>query len=63
MHQGNSEIAMASDEARLQTPLRASHTFSVLSQLAEAKRWPSGLKATLVTPLVCPLSVMSSWPL
>ena len=39
--------------------MAASHTFTVLSPLAEARRLPSGLNATLVTPLVCPLRVSS----
>ena len=43
-------------------PVAASHTFTVLSQLAEASRWPSGLNATLLTLLVCPLRVSISWP-
>ena len=36
-------------------PLSASQSRTVLSSLAEARRLPSGLKATLVTP--------SSWPI
>ena len=31
-------------------------------QLPETIRRPSGLKATLVTRIVCPLSVSVSWP-
>ena len=41
----------------------ASHTFTVPSLLTEARRWPSGLKATLQTPPVCPGRVRASWPL
>ena len=33
---------------------------TVLSSLAEASRFPSGLNATLVTPLLCPFSVRDS---
>ena len=40
----------------------ASHTFTVLSSLAEASRLPSGLNATPDDPLVCPLRVRVSWP-
>ena len=40
----------------------ASHTFTVLSSLAEARRLPSGLKHTLVTYLVCPLRVRATCP-
>ena len=40
-------------------PVAASHTFTVRSPLAEASRLPSGLNATLMTP-VCPLRVRVS---
>src|SRR5205823_5838684 len=39
-----------------------SHTFSVRSEEALARRFPSGLNATLLTPSLWPLSVASSWP-
>ena len=42
---------------RASWPVVASQTFTVWSPLAEARRLPSGLKATLATPLVCPLRV------
>ena len=38
----------------------ASHSFTVLSSLADASRCPSGLNATLQTPLVCPFRVSVS---
>src|SRR5438552_1166425 len=41
----------------------ASHTFTVLSALALARRLPSPLNATLLTMCVCPLSERISWPL
>ena len=47
---------------RVSWPVAASHTFTVLSPLAEASRWPSGLNATLLTSSVCPLRVRVSWP-
>ena len=31
-------------------------------ELADAKRLPSSLKATLVTPFVCPFNVIITWP-
>jgi hypothetical protein len=40
----------------------ASHTFTVPSQLAEANRRPSGLKATLVAFALCPWRVRAFWP-
>ena len=40
----------------------ASHTLSVLSKLPLTIRWPSGLKATLRTWLVCPFSVRVASP-
>jgi hypothetical protein len=43
-------------------PVAASHTFTVWSKLAEARRRPSGLKQTLVTPSVCPSRVRISGP-
>src|SRR5262249_35094197 len=39
---------------------RASHTFTVRSALAEARRRPSGLNATPLTGPVCPLRVRVS---
>ena len=44
-------------------PVSASHTFTVLSQLPLTMRLPSGLNATLLTRLVCPLRVSVSVPL
>jgi hypothetical protein len=41
---------------------RASQTFTVLSELEEARWCPSGLNATLSTSPVCPLSVRVSRP-
>src|ERR1017187_10309473 len=41
---------------------RASHTFTVPSQLAEAIRRPSGLNATLATQSVCSRGVRVSCP-
>ena len=38
-------------------PEATSHNFTVLSQLAEAMRLPSGLNATKSTCFVCPVSV------
>ena len=38
-------------------PVRASHTFAVLSQLPVTIRVPSGLNATLDTPVRVPLQV------
>src|SRR5207253_1138009 len=43
-------------------PVTALHTFTVLSSEPLARRVPSGLKATLLTPAVCPLSMRVSWP-
>ena len=43
-------------------PVEASQNLMVLSSLAEAMRVPSGLKLTLVTALVCPLSVLITSP-
>jgi hypothetical protein len=40
----------------------ASHTLTVWSALALARRLPLGLKATLETSLVCPWRVGVSWP-
>ena len=37
--------------------LAASHSFTVLSSLAEARRRPSGLNATPMTPVVWPRKV------
>src|SRR5262249_53933759 len=39
---------------RVSRPVAASHTFTVPSSEALARRWPSGLKATLVTPPAWP---------
>src|SRR5262249_43520110 len=39
-----------------------SQTFTVRSALAEARRRPSGLNATLVIQNECPLSTRTSWP-
>ena len=47
---------------RVSRPLAASQTFSVVSQLPETIRLPSGLKATLQIPPGCPWSVRVSWP-
>ena len=47
---------------RASWPVAASHTFTVPSSLAEARRLPSGLNATLMTAPVCPLRVRASWP-
>ena len=44
------------------SPESASHTFTVPSCDAEAKRFPSGLKQTLTARFVCPLRVRASWP-
>src|SRR5262245_27677834 len=41
--------------------LRASHSFT-MEPLLDARRRLSGLKATLVTSLVCPRRVLTSWP-
>ena len=41
-------------------PLRASHTFAVLSQPAVTIRVPSGLKLRRIDTTVCPLSVNRS---
>jgi hypothetical protein len=46
-------------QSEVSRPLVASHTFSVKSMLPLAIRFPSGLKATLFTTPVWPLSV--SW--
>jgi hypothetical protein len=40
----------------------ASHTFTVPSWLTEARRVPSGLKATPWTPPSCPVRVRACWP-
>src|SRR5439155_7584659 len=48
---------------RTSAPVAESHTFSVLSWLAQTMRLPSGLYATQLTPPACPLSVRISWPL
>src|SRR4051794_12057434 len=42
--------------------LGASHTRAVLSSELLARRVPSGLKVRLVTPSVCPLSMIISTP-
>ena len=47
---------------RASRPVAASHTFTVLSPLAEARRLPSGLKHTLKTAPLCPLRVKVSCP-
>src|SRR5271166_6977427 len=39
-----------------------SHSFTVLSPEPEARVFPSGLHATLVTALVCPSKVLSGLP-
>ncbi len=44
-------------------PLSASQTFTVLSQLPETMRLPSGLIATALTPSVWPLRERISVPL
>ena len=44
----------------LLAPSSASHTFTVLSSAPLAMRLPSGLKATPVTPPVCPLRERTS---
>src|SRR5436190_1624557 len=40
----------------------ASHTFTVLSHEALARRLPSGLKHTPLTSAVCPVRVTACWP-
>ena len=42
--------------------MAVSHTLTVWSVLAEARRRPSGLYATPYDPVVCPLRVRRSWP-
>ena len=46
----------------ISSPVAASHTFTVLSSLPEARRVPSWLNATAVTIKEWPLSVRTSSP-
>src|SRR5437773_1736738 len=47
---------------RIAWPVLLSQIFAVLSWLPLARRLPSGLKATLEIPDVCPLSARTSLP-
>src|SRR3990172_5812516 len=62
-HPAMPRVAERDVKVRSSSPLFASHTFTVLSALAEASRLPSGLYATLRTSALCPLKVRSSSPL
>src|SRR5204863_524165 len=50
----------SSHEVWTASPVATSHTFNALSRVAEARRLPSGAKATLETPWFGPRRVRSS---
>ena len=50
-------------QANFLSPGGPSHTLTVLSSLPLARRWPSGLKVTLVTGPVCLRRVRVSCPM